>query len=108
VAAAWTFLKYITSGEGAAAVAQTTGYMPPNKAANEIILADFYEKNPNNKTAVDQLPLLRDWLAYPGDKGLAITQVIYDGIEGIVTGEYDDMADLQEELMEETSDLLPN
>jgi len=107
VAAAWTFLKYITSGEGAAAVAQTTGYMPPNKAANEIILADFYEKNPNNKTAVDQLPLLRDWLAYPGDKGLAITQVIYDGIEGIVTGEYDDMADLQEELMEETSDLLP-
>ena len=107
VAAAWTFLKYITSGEGAAAVAQTTGYMPPNKAANEIILADFYEKNQNNKTAVDQLPLLRDWLAYPGDKGLAITQVLYDGIEGIVTGEYDDMAELQEELMEEASALLP-
>jgi multiple sugar transport system substrate-binding protein len=81
--------------------------MPPNKAANEIILADFYEKNQNNKTAVDQLPLLRDWLAYPGDKGLAITQVLYDGIEGIVTGEYDDMAELQEELMEEASDLLP-
>lgn len=106
--AAWTWLKYITSGEGAAEVAKTTGYMPPNKAANEIILADFYEQNPNKQTAVDQLPLLRDWLAYPGDNGLAITQVIYDGIERIVTGEATDMKELQEELVEEIADLLPN
>ncbi|WP_147127483.1 ABC transporter substrate-binding protein [Shimia ponticola] len=106
--AAWTWLKYITSGEGAAEVAKTTGYMPPNKAANEIILADFYEQNPNKQTAVDQLPLLRDWLAYPGDNGLAITQVIYDGIERIVTGDATDMKELQEELVEEIADLLPN
>ena len=106
--AAWTWLKFITSGEGAAEVAKTTGYMPPNKAANEIILADFYEQNPNKQTAVDQLPLLRDWLAYPGDNGLAITQVIYDGIERIVTGDATDMKELQEELVEEIADLLPN
>lgn len=106
--AAWTFLKYITSGDGAAEVAKTTGYMPPNKAANEIILADFYEQNPNKQTAVDQLPLLRDWLAYPGDNGLAITQVIYDSIERIVTGDATDMNELQEELVEEVHDLLPN
>jgi len=106
--AAWTWLKFITSGEGAAEVAKTTGYMPPNKAANEVILADFYQQNPNKQTAVDQLPLLRDWLAYPGDNGLAITQVIYDGIERIVTGEATDMKELQEELVEEVNDLLPN
>ncbi len=106
--AAWTWLKYITSGEGAAEVAKTTGYMPPNKAANEIILADFYEQNPNKQTAVDQLPLLRDWLAYPGDNGLAITQVIYDGIERIVTGDATDMEELQQEMVEEVADLLPN
>lgn len=105
--AAWTFLKFITSGVGAAAVAETTGYMPPNKAANEIILADFYKRNPNKETAVRQLPLLRDWLAYPGDNGLAVTQVIYDTIEGIVIGEKDDMKEVQEELVEEVSDLLP-
>ncbi|WP_395175579.1 extracellular solute-binding protein [Roseibium alexandrii] len=106
--AAWEWLKFITSGEGAADVARTTGYMPPNKAANEVILADFYQQNPNKETAVRQLPLLRDWQAYPGDNGLAITQVIYDGIEGIVTGEFDDMAELQEQLDEEVSDLLPS
>ncbi|MEM7176136.1 MAG: extracellular solute-binding protein [Pseudomonadota bacterium] len=106
--AAWKWLKFITSGEGAADVARTTGYMPPNKAANEIILKDFYVENPNKETAVRQLPLLRDWQAYPGDNGLAITQVIYDGLEGIVTGEYDDMEELQQQISEEVSDLLPN
>ena len=105
--AAWLWLKFITSGEGAADVARTTGYMPPNKAANEIILADFYQQNPNKKTAVDQLPLLRDWQAYPGDNGLAITQIIYDGIESIVVGESDDMMELREEMMEEVEELLP-
>ena len=106
VAAAWTFLKFITSGAGAAAVAETTGYMPPNKAANDL-LADFYAANPNKETAVRQAGLLREWIAYPGDNGLAITQVIYDALEGIVTGEYDDMEELQEELTEEVQDLLP-
>ena len=104
--AAWAWLKFITSGEGAADVARTTGYMPPNQAANEIILADFYAENPAKATAVRQLPLLREWQAYPGDNGLAATQVIYDGLEGIVTGEFDDMAELQEELNEEVQDLL--
>ncbi|KAJ56272.1 sugar ABC transporter substrate-binding protein [Actibacterium mucosum KCTC 23349] len=106
LAAAWAWLKFITSGEGAADVARTTGYMPPNQAANEIILADFYAENPAKATAVRQLPLLREWQAYPGDNGLAATQVIYDGLEGIVTGEYEDMAELQEELSEEVQDLL--
>ncbi|MEP0234490.1 extracellular solute-binding protein [Roseibium sp.] len=106
--AAWKWLKFITSGQGAAEVARTTGYMPPNKAANEVILADFYKENPNKETAVRQLPLLRDWQAYPGDNGLAATQVIYDGLEGIVTGEYDDMNELQEQISEEVQDLLPS
>ncbi|MEM9107893.1 MAG: extracellular solute-binding protein, partial [Pseudomonadota bacterium] len=106
--AAWKWLKFITSGEGAADVARTTGYMPPNQAANEIILKDFYDQNPTKATAVRQLPLLREWQAYPGDNGLAATQVIYDALEGIVTGEFEDMEELQEELTEEVQDLLPS
>ncbi|MEM5478052.1 extracellular solute-binding protein [Pacificibacter sp. AS14] len=105
-AAAWEWLKFITSGEGAAEVARTTGYMPPNQAANEIILKDFYAENPAKATAVRQLPLLREWQAYPGDNGLAATQVIYDGLEGIVSGEYEDMSELQEQLTEEVQELL--
>ena len=107
VDAAWKFLKFATSGAGAAVVAETTGYMPPNKAANEM-LGDFYKENPNKHTAVRQAGLLREWIAYPGDNSLAITQVIYDALESIVTGDADDMALLQEELVEEVNSLMPN
>lgn len=106
VEAAWKWLKFITSGEGAADVARTTGYMPPNKAANELILADFYKQNPNKETAVRQLPLLREWQPYPGTNGLAVTQAIYDGIETIVTGRANDMPTLRNELQNEVSELL--
>lgn len=106
VEAAWKFIKFVTSGVGAAAVAETTGYMPPNKAANDL-LADFYKQNPNKHTAVRQAGLLREWIAYPGNNGLAITQVIYDKIETIVTGDSDNMKDLQMEMVEEVSGMLP-
>lgn len=106
--AAWKWIKFITSGEGAAEVARTTGYMPPNKAANEIILKDFYAENPTKATAVRQLPLLREWQAYPGPNGLAATQVIYDYLEGIVTGEYTDMTQVQADMNDEVQALLPN
>ena len=104
--AAWKFIKFCTSGVGAAAVAETTGYMPPNKAANEM-LGDFYRNNPNKHTAVRQAGLLREWIAYPGDNSLAITQVIYDAQESIVTGDFDDMEALQQELSEEVASMLP-
>jgi multiple sugar transport system substrate-binding protein len=80
--------------------------MPPNKAANEM-LGDFYKANPNKLTAVKQAGLLREWIAYPGDKGLAITQVIYDMLESIVTGESNDMKALQAEMVEEVTAMLP-
>ena len=106
IEAAWKFLKFTTSGAGAAAVAETTGYMPPNKAANEL-LGEFYKKNPNKHTAVRQAGLLREWIAYPGKKSLAVTQVIYDQIELIVTGDANDMKELQAEMVEEVSSMLP-
>lgn len=106
IEASWKWLKYITSGEGAAEVARTTGYMPPNKAANELILADFYKQNPNKETAVRELPLLREWQPYPGANGLAVTQAIYDGIESIVAGRANDMPALQRELQDEVNELL--
>ena len=39
--------------------------------------------------------------------GLAITQTIYDMIESIVTGESEDMASLQEAMVEEVNSMLP-
>ncbi|WP_425405235.1 ABC transporter substrate-binding protein [Hwanghaeella sp.] len=106
--AAWKFLKFATSGQGAAYVAQTTGYMPPNKAANEVILKDFYAQHPNKFTAVRQLPLLRDWYAFPGENGLKITKVIEDAMQSIVSRErVDEPEAVLSDMVEDTQKLLP-
>jgi len=105
--AAWEFIKFTTSGEGAAAVALTTGYIPPNKAANDLLMDSFYAQNPNKLTAVNQLPLLSEWFAYPGDNGLAVTQVIDDSLESILVGDADDMEALRDDMVDEVNALLP-
>src|SRR5262245_30892467 len=84
--AAWEVVKFWTGPKGAAIMAETTGYMPPNKVANDVYLKDFYVKNPNNYTAVKQLPLLTGWYAFPGDNGLKITDVLKDHMNSIFSG----------------------
>lgn len=84
--AAWQVVKFWTGPKGAAIMAETTGYMPPNKVANDVYLKHFYEKNPNNYTAVSQLGLLTKWYAFPGENGLKITDVIKDHLNSIVSG----------------------
>ncbi|WP_341913589.1 ABC transporter substrate-binding protein [Ferrovibrio terrae] len=85
--AAWEVMKFWHGAEGAAIMARNTGYMPPNKKANEVYLKDFYEKNPNNYTAVSQLGLLTKWYAFPGENGLKITDVIKDHMQSVVNGQ---------------------
>ncbi|MCA6110154.1 ABC transporter substrate-binding protein [Bradyrhizobium cenepequi] len=84
--AAWEVVKFWAGPKGAAIMAETTGYMPANKVANEVYLKDFYLKNPNNYTAVSQMALLTKWYAFPGDNGLKITDVIKDHMNSIVSG----------------------
>ena len=82
--------------------------MPPNKAANEVILKDFYAQHPNKYTAVRQLPLLRDWYAFPGENGLKITKVIEDGMQSIVSRErIEEPEAVLKDIVEDTQKLLP-
>ena len=80
------FVKFATGPLGASIMAKTTGYMRPNKVANDVYLKDFYVQNPNNYTAVKQLPILTKWYAFPGENGLKITDVIKDHLNSIITG----------------------
>jgi multiple sugar transport system substrate-binding protein len=106
--AAWKFIKFATSGLGAAVVAETTGYMPPNKKANEVTLKDFYEKHPNHLIAVKQLPFLGNWYAFPGKNGLKITKVIFDDLQSITTGERTNEASMVlKDMVKEVQTLLP-
>jgi multiple sugar transport system substrate-binding protein len=84
--AAWEFIKFATGPLGASIMAKTTGYMPPNKVANEVHMKDFYTQNPNHYTAVKQLNYLTKWYAFPGENGLKITDVIQDHMQTVVSG----------------------
>ena len=87
--AAWEYIKFATGGVGQAIMAKGTGYMPVNAAAVDApeLLGNFYKEFPNQKTALRQLPLLTEWVPYPGDNSLKIIEIIKGHAERLVTGQ---------------------
>jgi multiple sugar transport system substrate-binding protein len=82
--------------------------MPPNKKANEEYLKDFYATHPNNFTAVQQLPLMTDWYAFPGKNGLKITHVIHDHMQSIASGQRVNESDkVLDDMVADVQKLLP-
>lgn len=87
--AAWEYLKFASGPYGSTVMVKATGYMPPNAnaAADPAYLKGFYEQNPNHRPALEQLPVITDWFAYPGENGLKITDVIRNHLESVVSGQ---------------------
>ncbi|MGC0365958.1 sn-glycerol 3-phosphate transport system substrate-binding protein [Rhodococcus sp. 27YEA15] len=57
---ALTFIDFVTNGENTAYFSQNVGYMPVRKSASEQPeMKAFLDKNPNSRTAVDQLARTR-------------------------------------------------
>lgn len=83
--AAWTFLKFWCGPQGGTIMVKTTGYMAPNNKA-AASLADYYAANPNQYTAVAELPYFTGWYAFPGQNGLKITDVIKDRLQSVMDG----------------------
>ena len=87
--AAINYINYATGNEGGAFWSQNTGYMPVRKstATGESYRA-FFEKAPQAKTAVEQLPKTKPQDAarvfIPGGD-----QIIGKGLERIITGKED-------------------
>jgi sn-glycerol 3-phosphate transport system substrate-binding protein len=90
--AAMKFINFVTSTEGTTNWSQATGYMPVRKsAAASPQMQEFFTKNPNFKTAVDQLPKTQPQdvarVYIPGGD-----QIIGKGLERIViSGEQPDV-----------------
>jgi multiple sugar transport system substrate-binding protein len=86
--AAWEYVKFVTGPVGQTLMVNTTGYMPGNEVAvkRPEMLGDFYVKNPNHTTSIQQLPVLTEWASFPGDNSLKIIEVIKNHTESLVTG----------------------
>lgn len=85
--AAWEFMKFAAGPVGQTIMVQHIGYMPSNRIAVETpaLLGDYYAANPNMRTAIALLPRATRWLGFPGDNSLKAIEVVYNGIESVVT-----------------------
>ncbi|HYG85062.1 MAG TPA: extracellular solute-binding protein [Azospirillum sp.] len=86
--AAWEYVKFATGGVGQAIMAQGTGYMPVNEAAVNTpeLMGNYYKQFPNQAMALKQLPLLTEWVSYPGSNSLKMIEVIKGYTEGLING----------------------
>ncbi|MHC8943759.1 ABC transporter substrate-binding protein [Advenella incenata] len=83
--AAWEYIKFATGPEGATIMTKGTGYFPANTLPidDPAKLKGYYDANPNQYTAVKQMPWLTGWYAFPGENGLKITDVINDRLQTV-------------------------
>ncbi|KQS75620.1 sugar ABC transporter substrate-binding protein [Rhizobium sp. Leaf384] len=65
-AAAWEFIKYMTSVAVQADVSKASGYMPVN-VQSASALQGFYADHPNFQTVFASTPAARPWFAYPNN-----------------------------------------
>ena len=86
-AASWEYIKFATGPYGATTMVKGTGYFPANSlpANDPAQLQAFYKQHPNHLTAIQQMPVLAGWYAFPGDNGLKITDVIKDQLQTVVS-----------------------
>jgi multiple sugar transport system substrate-binding protein len=86
LAAAWKWVKYSTGPFGTTQVVKKVGYTPVNVLALEdpALLKGYFDNRPLHKTAVDQIPLIREWFQYPGPNSLKIDDVIGQHLEAVV------------------------
>ena len=87
-AAAWEFMRFKYSQESVAEWVMGTGFIPP------IIVSDdnerlhtFLDENHMMWPAIEQLPGVVSWAAFPGDAGLRAEQMMIDKRERILGGQ---------------------
>ena len=85
-AAALDFMKFATSPQGQTVLVNATGYVSTNTLANSnpAYLGNFYDENPEARTAADALPRLASWRAFPGDHSVEIVQIIRTYLEAVI------------------------
>jgi multiple sugar transport system substrate-binding protein len=86
--AAWSYLKFAAGPEGQKIAVLGSGYMPTNKAAlAPELLGNFYKKNPNWATSLNQISRAAPWGGYPGNNGVKIWRLQRDIIGAVMRGD---------------------
>ena len=80
-----TLITWLTSPEKSGWWSRATGYFAPNMAAYDTPeMKEFLAKNPDAKTAVEQLAYAKPWFATY--KTVAVRKAIEDELQAVVSG----------------------
>ena len=84
--AAWDFMQFAAGPVGQTIMVKGTGYVPSNTLTlnDDRYLGAFYRENPLFRPAMEQIPIMTPWYAFPGSNGVRITQTIVDNEARIV------------------------
>ena len=84
--AAWKFMQFAAGPVGQTIMVRGTGYVPSNTLTlnDDKYLGTFYRESPLFRPAMEQIPIMQPWYAFPGTNGVRITQTIVDNLARIV------------------------
>ena len=83
--AGWTLITWLTAPEKSGWWSRATGYFAPNMGAYELPeMKEFLAKNPDAKTAVEQLAFAKPWFATY--KTVAVRKAIEDELQAVLSG----------------------
>ena len=84
--AAWDYVKFATAPEAQTLIATEAAFVPMNTQAiaREDLLGAFYRSRPNDRVAVDILPMLEGWPSFPGPNSLRIDRDILEQMDAVV------------------------
>lgn len=82
-AAAWEFMKFMTTPEAYEAITTGIGYLPLRDTMTHEggPLHEWTEANPLVKSNLEQLQYMEPWVAYPGDQYFEVDRIQYVAIE---------------------------
>lgn len=84
-AAAWDFLRFMSSPEVQTLVVKATGAIPVDPDAVEAPerLGRFYAEHPNHRAGLARSRQLTGWYSYPGDNTAEITDVMIEHLRSV-------------------------
>jgi len=84
--AAWRFMRFTAGPAGQTIMVRGTGYVPSNTLTleDDRFLGSFYRENPLFRPAMQQIPIMQPWYAFPATNGVRITQTIVNNLARIV------------------------
>ncbi|MBI4571944.1 MAG: ABC transporter substrate-binding protein [candidate division NC10 bacterium] len=106
--AAWEWIKYLLSPEGATIWTKGTGYLPPRAeiASDPTYLKPFFDENPLMQASLATFPYAKPWVSFPGPRGLEITKIFIKAREETLEGKRPAEAILKE-TAQQANALLP-